>query len=51
MTIVATLCCLRVSELVRLKVYNLLFDHFTGMGVPGYDGACGVNDSARKGQS
>ena len=55
MATLATLACLRVSELCRLQVCDLWFDWHTGWGVPGYDGTCAVhianrkNDSERKG--
>ena len=55
LTAVATVACLRVSEVTALPVCNLWFDHFTGMGVPGYEGSCGVyilkqkNDKQRTG--
>ena len=55
MAALATLACLRVSELCRLQVCDLWFDWHTGWGVPGYEGTCAVhvgvrkNDSERKG--
>ena len=53
LTALAIEACLR--EVVALQVCNLRFDHFTGMGIPGYEGSCGVhilkqeNDQQRKG--
>jgi len=55
LTALATIACLRVSEVAALQVCDLWFDHFTGMGIPGYEGSCGVhvlkrkNDQERKG--
>ena len=55
LTALATIACLRVSEVAALQVCDLWFDHFTGMGIPGYEGSCGVhilkqkNDQQRKG--
>ena len=55
MAALATLACMRVSEVSRLQVCDLWFDWHTGWGVPGYEGTCAVhigkrkNDSERKG--
>ena len=55
LTALATIACLRVSEVARLQSCDLWFDHFTGYGVGGFDGTCAVhvalrkNDSERKG--
>jgi hypothetical protein len=55
LTVIATLACMRVSEVTRLQVCDIWFDHFTGMGIPGYEGTCGIfvayrkNDSERRG--
>ena len=55
LTALATITCLRVSEVARLQTCDLWFDHFTGYGIPGFDGSCAVhvakrkNDSVRKG--
>ena len=48
LTALATIACLRVSEVARLQVCDLWFDHFTGYGIPGYDGTCAVHVSYRK---
>ena len=51
----ATLACMRVSEVARLQVCDLWFDFLTAWGIPGYEGTCGVhiyyrkNDTERKG--
>ena len=51
----ATICCLRVSELVALQVCDLWFDFHTGYGIPGFHGTAAVhvgrskNDVERKG--
>jgi hypothetical protein len=55
MAALATLACLRVSELCRLQVCDIWFDWHVGWGVHGYEGTCAVhvanrkNDSERKG--
>ena len=55
LTAVATMACLRVSEVARLQVCDLWFDHLTSYGVPGFEGTCSVhidrrkNDTQRKG--
>ena len=55
LTALATIACMRVSEVARLQSCDLWFDHFTGYGVGGFEGSCAVhvayrkNDSVRKG--
>jgi len=55
LTALATVACMRVSEVARLQSCDLWFDHFTGYGVHGFEGSCAVhvalrkNDSVRKG--
>jgi hypothetical protein len=55
LTVVATLCCLRVNEVALLQVCDLWWDHLTGYGVPGFEGTCSLhivrrkNDTQRKG--
>ena len=55
LTALATTACLRVGEVARLQSCDLWFDHFTGFGVPGFEGSCAIyvalrkNDSVRKG--
>ena len=55
MAALATLACLRVSELCRLQVCDIWFDWHVGWGVDGYEGTCAVhvtnrkNDAERKG--
>ena len=55
LTALATVACLRVSEVAGLQVCDLWTDHFIGYGIPGYHGTCAVhvshrkNDSVRKG--
>ena len=55
LTVVATLACLRVSEVALLQVCDLWFDHLAGYGVPGFEGTCSLhivrrkNDTQRKG--
>jgi integrase len=54
-TCLATICCLRVSELRALRVCHLLFDFHCAYGIPGYDGTLALhivkrkNDSQRRG--
>ena len=48
MAALATIACLRVSELARLQVCDLWFDFLTAWGIPGYDGTCGVHVTNRK---
>ena len=49
------MACLRVSEVARLQVCDLWFDHLMSYGVPGFEGTCSVhidwrkNDTQRKG--
>ena len=55
LTVVATLACLRVSEVARLQVCDLWFDYLASYGVAGFGGTCSVhidrrkNDTVRKG--
>ena len=54
-TCLATICCLRVSELRALRICHLLFDFHCAYGIPGYDGTLALhivkrkNDSQRRG--
>ena len=48
MTSLATLACLRVSELAQLQVCDLWFDFLTAWGIPGCEGTCAVHISKRK---
>jgi hypothetical protein len=36
MVALATICCLRVSELLALQVCDLWFDFHAGYGIPGF---------------
>ena len=47
-TALATIACLRVSEVAHLQACDLWFDHFTGYGIPGYEGTCAVHVNKRK---
>ena len=47
-SVVATLACLRVSEVALLQVCDLWFDHLTGYGVPGFEGTCSLHIIRRK---
>ena len=47
-TALATIACLRISEVAHLQVCDLWFDHFTGYGIPGYEGTCAVHVNKRK---
>ena len=55
LTVVATLACLRVSEVAQLQVCDLWFDYLSEYGVSGFEGTCSVhigrrkNDAVRKG--
>ena len=55
MVALATICCLRVAELVALQVCDLWFDFHAGLGIAGYLGTAVVhilrrkNDCERKG--
>ena len=55
MVALATICCLRVAELIALQVCDLWFDFHAGHGIPGFRGTAAVhvarrkNDSERKG--
>ena len=48
MVALATICCLRVSELVALQVCDLWFDFHTGYGIPGFHGTAAVHVGRRK---
>ena len=54
-TCLATITCLRVAELIALRVCNVLFNFHCSYGVPGYEGTMALrivkrkNDSERKG--
>jgi integrase len=54
-TCLATICCLRVSELRALRVCHLLFDFHCAYGIPGYEGTLALhivkrkNDAQRRG--
>ena len=54
-TALTTIAFLRISEVAHLQVCDLWFDHFTGYGIPGYEGTCAVhvnkrmNDRVRRG--
>ena len=45
---VATMACLQVSEVARLQVCYLWFDHLMSYGVPGFEGTCSVHIDRRK---
>ena len=47
-TALATIACLRISEVAHLQVCDLWFDHITGYGIPGYEGTCAVHVNKRK---
>ncbi len=55
MVALATICCLRVSELLALQICDLWFDFHAGYGIPGFLGTLVVhisrckNDCERKG--
>ena len=55
MVALATICCLRVAELVALQICDLWFDFHAGLGIPGYLVTVAVhimrrkNDCERKG--
>jgi len=51
LTALATIACLRVSEVARLQSCDLWFDHFTGYGIPGFEGSCAVHVAKRKNDS
>ena len=48
MVALATICCLRVAELVALQVCDLWFDFHTGYGIPGFLGTLAVHIARRK---
>ena len=51
----ATICCLRVSEVAALQICDVWFNFHTGYGIPGYSGTAAIhvakrkNDAERKG--
>ena len=47
-TALATIACLHISKAAHLQVCYLWFNHFTGYGIPGYEGTCGVHVNKRK---
>ena len=47
-TALATIACLRISEVAHLQACDLWFDHFTGYGIQGYEGMCAVHVNKRK---
>ena len=48
MVALATICCLRVAELVALQVCDLWFDFHAGYGIPGFRGTLAVHVARRK---
>jgi hypothetical protein len=48
MIALATICCLRVSELAALQICDIWFDFHTGYGIPGYHGTAAVHIGRRK---
>jgi hypothetical protein len=48
MVALATICCLRVAELVALQVCDLWFDFHAGYGIPGFLGTLAVHIARRK---
>ena len=48
LTILATLTCLRVSEVAELTVCDLWLDYLTGMGVPSFEGTYALFVRMRK---
>lgn len=48
MVALATICCLRVAELIALQVCDLWFDFHTGYGIPGFRGTAAVHVARRK---
>ena len=42
-TALATIACLRISEVAHLQAFDLWFDHFTGHCILGYEGTCAVD--------
>jgi hypothetical protein len=48
MVALATICCLRVAELVALQLCDLWFDFHTGYGIPGFHGTAAVHVARRK---
>ena len=43
LTAVATMACLRASEVAHLQVCYQWFDHLMSYGVPGFEGTCPVH--------
>ena len=48
MVALATICCLRVAELVALQLCDVWFDFHTGYGVPGFHGTAAIHVAKRK---
>lgn len=48
MVALATICCLRVSELIALQLCDVWFDFHTGYGVPGFQGTAAIHVAKRK---
>lgn len=44
----ATICCLRVSEVALLQVCDVWFDFHTGYGIPGFRGTAAIHIGRRK---
>ena len=44
----ATICCLRVSEVALLQICDIWFDFHTGYGIPGFRGTVAVHIGRRK---
>ena len=48
MVALATICCLRVSELAALQICDVWFDFHTGYGIPGFEGTAAIHIDRRK---
>jgi hypothetical protein len=48
MVALATICCLRVSELAALQVCDIWFDFHTGYDIPGFSGTATIHVGRRK---
>ena len=44
----ATICCLRVSEVAALQICDVWFDFHTGYGIPGFHGTAAIHVGRRK---